>query len=633
MKGIAAMKMLYMHLGMLLFFFTTSVTATNVNGRFIVVSSDNSKVSILLQINTSTGTDDLGASTIVIGFDNTLMNISQNPGSNVDYYFHNFSGGNYSPATITRPTTSMVWLNIDLPFSSNNNGTVVAGMPEWTDIVTINFDLINSADSISLSWLTQSPYWGIFDANNISLWSAGGFENFSGKIITDNDAPMLLDALLLDGSTIELVFSEPLEEISAANVSNYIIPGGISINSAVLSPYKDKVILHTSNHSNGQTYTVTVENILDQSGNLICGDNNSAEYTCSTDNTPPTLSSITVNNTQTLTVNFSERLDLSSALNKSNYAISGNISVNSVQVTPDSSGVVIKTGKHRDNTDYIINVSHVKDRAGNIISPNPGSLPYKTPKKGNGNPKRMEALTAKSNSSFQYYTADKTIDGSGMTVPLSRWQSGLNMPAEINYDMGELQVLDSLRMSFFKWETGRVFEYSVFASVDSVNWLPLLENIWSENFEWTEVTFDPVQCRYVKIDLLGSNQGPIASIWEVEMYGTDDATLVGNEFQLPDSYELLQNYPNPFNPSTKIYYTIPSVGTSFMKFVQLKVYDVLGNEVATLVNEEKSAGRYEVTFNAAGLASGVYIYRLMAGNPSTSSGQGFVETKKMVLLR
>ena len=106
---------------------------------------------------------------------------------------------------------------------------------------------------------------------------------------------------------------------------------------------------------------------------------------------------------------------------------------------------------------------------------------------------------------------------------------------------------------------------------------------------------------------------------------------------IPSNFELHQNYPNPFNPSTKIRYAIPAVGTSLMKFpqsVQLKVYDVLGNEVATLVDEEKPAGSYEVEFSAKGgsasggdannLSSGIYFYQLRAGS--------FVETKKMILL-
>ena len=96
----------------------------------------------------------------------------------------------------------------------------------------------------------------------------------------------------------------------------------------------------------------------------------------------------------------------------------------------------------------------------------------------------------------------------------------------------------------------------------------------------------------------------------------------------PNEFSLEQNYPNPFNPSTSIRYTISSVIASATKqsqLVTLKVYDVIGNEVATLVNEEKPAGSYEVKFNAVGLSSGIYFYKLQAGN--------FIESKKMLLLK
>jgi ligand-binding sensor domain-containing protein len=97
----------------------------------------------------------------------------------------------------------------------------------------------------------------------------------------------------------------------------------------------------------------------------------------------------------------------------------------------------------------------------------------------------------------------------------------------------------------------------------------------------------------------------------------------------PVEFSLQQNYPNPFNPSTNIKFQIPSTklrfGTSDLGFVSLKVFDVLGREVATLVNENLKPGSYETTFNAEGLASGVYLYRLQAG--------AFAGTKKMILTR
>ena len=100
----------------------------------------------------------------------------------------------------------------------------------------------------------------------------------------------------------------------------------------------------------------------------------------------------------------------------------------------------------------------------------------------------------------------------------------------------------------------------------------------------------------------------------------DGTTIVENEKELPTSFELSQNYPNPFNPTTTISFSISSSA-----FTSLKVYDILGNEVETLVNEEKPAGTYELQFDASNLSSGVYLYRLSAGN--------FTEMKKMVLMK
>ena len=103
------------------------------------------------------------------------------------------------------------------------------------------------------------------------------------------------------------------------------------------------------------------------------------------------------------------------------------------------------------------------------------------------------------------------------------------------------------------------------------------------------------------------------------------------EVTLPYDYALSQNYPNPFNPTTKIKFTIPGnvILSGAKNLVILKVYDVVGNEIATLVNEEMPAGEYEVEFNPASSirypASGFYFYQLRSGS--------IIETKKMVLLK
>lgn len=88
----------------------------------------------------------------------------------------------------------------------------------------------------------------------------------------------------------------------------------------------------------------------------------------------------------------------------------------------------------------------------------------------------------------------------------------------------------------------------------------------------------------------------------------------------PSTYELSANYPNPFNPMTTVWYQLAVVSD-----VRLDVHDLLGREVAVLVNEKQSPGNYEVRFDAAALASGIYIYRLTAGS--------FVQTRKMLVIK
>lgn len=108
--------------------------------------------------------------------------------------------------------------------------------------------------------------------------------------------------------------------------------------------------------------------------------------------------------------------------------------------------------------------------------------------------------------------------------------------------------------------------------------------------------------------------------------GMSGVVVVQNAVSVPEDeifaneFELKQNYPNPFNPSTRISFAIPNAS-----FVNLKVYDTIGNEIAVVVNEEKQAGNYSVDFNANDLTCGIYFYQIRAGS--------FIETRKMTLLK
>ncbi len=115
---------------------------------------------------------------------------------------------------------------------------------------------------------------------------------------------------------------------------------------------------------------------------------------------------------------------------------------------------------------------------------------------------------------------------------------------------------------------------------------------------------------------MGAYGGPLRKVLGSIITSVDETS----NGTIPKAFMLSQNHPNPFNPETKIQFSVPATG-----FVSLQVFDILGREVRTLLHETRNAGNYQLDFNAAGLASGVYFYRLTANN--------FIQTKRMVLLR
>jgi hypothetical protein len=116
---------------------------------------------------------------------------------------------------------------------------------------------------------------------------------------------------------------------------------------------------------------------------------------------------------------------------------------------------------------------------------------------------------------------------------------------------------------------------------------------------------------------LTSRGGFDAFVFRLNTAGTVDVKPVN---AVPEAYRLSQNYPNPFNPSTTIKFALPHAGP-----VTLRVYNVLGEEVVTLISGEHPAGTFEASWDASGLPSGVYFYRLTAGE--------YIQTKKMVLMK
>jgi hypothetical protein len=158
----------------------------------------------------------------------------------------------------------------------------------------------------------------------------------------------------------------------------------------------------------------------------------------------------------------------------------------------------------------------------------------------------------------------------------------------------------------YSWSS---YLYSVFATPTFISNHP---PFWSSaNFKPIIIELPSDDLGVVWVGMNGSGYGLYFNRYSL-------VTNIGNEGETPATYSLSQNYPNPFNPTTKISFSIPKG-----EFVSLKVYDLLGREVSTLVNKQMTAGKYSIDFDASKLSSGVYFYKLNAGNYS--------ETKKMII--
>jgi len=150
------------------------------------------------------------------------------------------------------------------------------------------------------------------------------------------------------------------------------------------------------------------------------------------------------------------------------------------------------------------------------------------------------------------------------------------------------------------------------------------------NFKYTAPDSSVVDTIYSVANSVNGDGIPFNDQWN---FGANfpvsvvDIPVTVEDETIPSQFHLSQNYPNPFNPSTTIRFSIPEES-----FVTLKIYDVLGNEIITLINEQKPPGIYEFEFDAEGLPSGIYFYNLQAIPFGRQAGE-FIETNKMVLLQ
>ena len=229
------------------------------------------------------------------------------------------------------------------------------------------------------------------------------------------------------------------------------------------------------------------------------------------------------------------------------------------------------------------------------------------------------------------------VEESNLNVVWSDSRNGIGN-GEVYYkkstDAG-LNWSEDIRITNTTVNSGRT-SIAVSSNFVHISWNEVWEIYYTRSTDqgstWETETRITNNSSYSENSFVGTSDSAVHLIWQDNPANNDDiyykrnptgniitdVVCISNNF--PTEFKLEQNYPNPFNPSTRIQYAISS-----RQFVQLKVYDVLGNEVATLVNEEKPAGMYNVQFTMHNLSSGIYFYQLKAGN--------YFETKKMIYLK
>ncbi len=189
--------------------------------------------------------------------------------------------------------------------------------------------------------------------------------------INDITPPEIISASLKSATELELVYSEPVEKISAETVSNYQITGGVSINSIALRANQTSVIVTTSPHAAG-SYTITVNHVKDLAGNVIEPNSRISYQMIPEDSVPPTITGVQVLDASHVDVTFSEAVNKTTAENINNYRIDNGISILQAKLDQNGKLVHLTTSAHQPNTNYTLTVNNICDLAStpNYIQPN-----------------------------------------------------------------------------------------------------------------------------------------------------------------------------------------------------------------------------------------------------------------------
>ena len=460
--------------------------------------------------------------------------------------------------------------------------------------------------------LAQSP-------NSIE---ANSFKNYS-YFPEDRTAPHIVLAEANNETHINVTFSEALNRQTAENEDNYKINNNISIIEAVLDDNQMVVHLVTTAHQSGQTYYLTINNVKDNSPNQNqIVSNSSTQYSYfAQDNNPPQIIKVVIEEDNYVSVHFNEVIDLESAENISNYSISDGIEVFNAMLDYSLKVVYLTTSEHYPSVTYTLTVSNIKDRSANqnVIAANTvfqyyydaSSRPLATRINRDGYQLAYVGI------SDPYYS-DRIYTVSDMPEEISNYlwivtaNDDKNNSEEnfLSFQLNEPSKIyvgyDSRATNYPNWLVDNF--YKIGKSIGVSEYAKKLD-LWEMECDSGMVTLggnvaagaEGVECMYV---VLIENHDPDRPGMPENM---NDPLSMGPA----NMFLLYQNYPNPFNAGTEIRFQLPK-----NMYVELTVYNILGQTVKSLVQGHKGAAHHLIRWdgtNEDGLIvpSGMYFSRLV----------------------
>ncbi|HDP98430.1 MAG TPA: T9SS type A sorting domain-containing protein [bacterium] len=469
--------------------------------------------------------------------------------------------------------------------------------------------------------------------------------NFHYQYI-DQIPPSLTDVEAVNDTTIVVKFTERIDSISAIQIDNYQINNDVDIKTAMLQFNQREVHLRTSQHSDGETYTLTINNIKDQAKtpNTILPLTSMDYRYIYIDSEAPNVNLFEISNAYKLQIYFNEPIDTTVAAYKTNYSINPFVKIYNVSVDTCLQLLKLHTAKHQPDIEYSLTVSNICDYASppNVIDEqsfiykfdpttvplfdvnnhsnyeqsyiNIGSMCYvdqnyqvtKIPQGLSGNPWIRTAL-ADSNSTLENFFNFELNDSADVYI---------------GYDSRAVSYPNWLKTNFVKTELNIEIEYQ------------FTMDLWKKQFGPGELT-------------LGGNMAAGAQSAQL-MYIVIVSNNLFRRAQTPDNmsdpfsegpieeFLLNQNYPNPFNAGTNIKFQLPEPAQ-----IKLIIYNIRGQTVKTLYDELKPAGYYTVNWEGISddgyvAQTGAYFVRLIASVPVDHGNDSKIiynKVYKMIMLK